>query len=324
MLKNKGKNVNTVAKNDSPLDSLLKVEEEKTSKNNFFLPISLYMEIIKARQTFLLLFTSYFAYLISAWPQIELLNSIWLLLSMFLAISGSTMLNMYIDRDIDKIMERTKHRALPSGKISEKTVLAHGIVFTIAGITVAGFTLNYIVTILIFLGAFFNVVIYTLWLKRRTHFSIIFGGVGGGIPAITGRAVVTGNIDLIGILMGIFIFAWIPLHFLTLALIPKNVAGYRKAGVPMWPVVRSKKETIIIITVSALVSTFAAIGTSIVLQINLVTLILTMILGAYFIVLSIWNLIKPTEKLTWRLFKQASMFMAGAFLLWFLGVVFQL
>ena len=80
--------------------------------------------------------------------------------------------------------------------------------------------------------------------------------------------------------------------------------------------------SMIIITVSALVSTFAAIGTSIVLQINLVTLILTMILGTYFIVLSIWNLVKPTEKLTWRLFKQASMFMAGAFLLWFLGVVF--
>lgn len=321
MLRNKQKNATVVAEQDSSLEPLLNVEKESSSRN-FFLPVSLYMELIKGRQTFLLIFTSYFAYLISAWPSVQLNDSLWLLLSMFLAVSGSTMLNMYIDRDIDKKMERTKHRALPSGKISKRTVLGHGIVFTVTGIVVAGLTLNYVTTILIFLGAFFNVVIYTLWLKRRTHFSIIFGGIGGGIPAITGRVVVTGKIDLIGVLMGLFIFAWIPLHFLTLALIPKNVEGYKRAGVPMWPVVRSKKETIIIITISALISTFAAIGTSFALQINLVTLILTTILGAYFVVLSVWNLIKPTEKLTWSLFKQASMFMAGAFLLWFLGVVF--
>jgi len=310
-------------KHENTEDEEIEVRSGIRLIRSFFLPFSLYLELIKARQTFLLVFTSFFAYLISAWPEIQVADSLWLLFSMFTAVSGSTLLNMFFDREIDKKMERTKNRALPSGKVSAKTVVAHGIFLTSVGIITAGLFLNIIVMVLIFLGFFFNVVIYTIWLKRRTHFSIIFGGIGGGIPAITGRAVVTGNVDLIAVLLGVFVFAWIPLHFLTLALIPKNIEGYKAAGVPMWPVVRGKKETIIIITISALISTGASIAISIVLKIHLATLILTILLGTYFIIMSIWNLIKPTEKLTWRLFKQASIFMAGAFLLWFLGVVFS-
>ncbi|MHA1201263.1 MAG: protoheme IX farnesyltransferase [Candidatus Heimdallarchaeaceae archaeon] len=294
-------------------------EEKVRTTSDRFLSLRLYLGLIKEKQTVLLVFTSILAYLISAYPTISLSDSLWLLFSMFLAVSGITLLNMYIDRDIDKIMERTKDRALPSGKISPLSVLGHGMLYTVLGILFAGVFLNITAMTIIFLGFFFDIVIYSLWLKRRTRFSIIFGGIAGGLPAIAGRVVFTGHIDLIGILMGIFILSWIPLHILTLALLPKTLEGYRNAKVPMWPVVRSEKETIIVITISALISSLTAIAISILLNIHIVTTIVVVVAGFIIIGLSIVNLIKPKEKTTKFIFMSASLFMVIAFILWFVG-----
>ncbi len=296
-------------------------EEKVKNTDNRFLSLRLYLGLIKEKQTILLVFTSVLAYLISAYPTISLSDSLWLLFSIFLAVSGTTLLNMYIDRDIDKIMERTKDRALPSGKASPLSVVGHGILYTVSGILFAGVFLNITVMIIIFLGFFFDIVIYSMWLKRRTRFSIIFGGIAGGLPAIAGRVVFTGQIDLIGILMGIFILSWIPLHILTLALLPKTLEDYKNAEVPMWPVVRSKKETIIVITISALISSLTTIAISILLNIYIVITIVVVFAGLIIIGLSIMNLIKPTEKTTKLIFMSASLFMVIAFLLWFIGKV---
>ncbi|MCK4895982.1 MAG: protoheme IX farnesyltransferase [Candidatus Heimdallarchaeota archaeon] len=296
-------------------------EEKVRTTNDRFLPLRLYLGLIKEKQTIVLVFTSVLAYLISAYPTISLSDCLWLLFSMLLAVSGTTLLNMYIDRDIDKKMERTKDRALPSGKISPLSVLGHGILYTVSGIVFAGIFLNITAMVIIFLGFFFDIVIYSMWLKRRTHFSIIFGGIAGGLPAIAGRVVFTGQVDLIGILMGIFILSWIPLHILTLALLPKTLEGYKNADVPMWPVVRSKKETIIVITISSLISSLTAIAISMLLNIYIVITIVVVFSGFIMIGLSIMNLINPTDKTTKLLFMSASMFMVIAFLLWFIGKV---
>lgn len=296
-------------------------EEKVGTTNDRFLHLRLYLGLIKEKQTILLVFTSMLAYLISAYPTISLSDSLWLLFSMFLAVSGTTLLNMYIDMDIDKKMERTKDRALPSGKISPLSVLGHGLLYTVSGILFAGVFLNLTAMIIIFLGFFFDIVIYSMWLKRRTHFSIIFGGVAGGLPAIAGRVVFTGRIDLIAILMGVFILSWIPLHILTLALLPKTLEGYKNAEVPMWPVVRSKKETIVVITISSLISSITAIVISMLLDIYIVIKVLTVLIGLIMIGLSIMNLIKPTDKNTKIIFVSASIFMVIAFLLWFVGIV---
>ncbi|MHA1347131.1 MAG: UbiA family prenyltransferase [Candidatus Heimdallarchaeaceae archaeon] len=157
--------------------------------------------------------------------------------------------------------------------------------------------------------------------KRRTCFSIIFGGVTGGLPAIAGRVVFTGKIDLVAILLGIFILAWVPLHILALALLPETLEGYKNAEVPMWPVVRSKKETIIVTTISSLISSITAITTSLLLDIHIVINILVILAGLIMIGLSMMNLIKPTEKTTKIIFISASIFMVLAFLLWFIGVI---
>ncbi len=296
------------------------LQNSKEHGSNFFMPLSIYFELIKLKQTFLLVFTSFFAYLISAYPTISWIDSIWLLFSMFLAVSGSTLLNMYIDRDIDKIMERTHDRPLPAGKVSHKTVLAHGILFSVVGILAAGLFLNIITMLAIFAGFFFDVVVYSIWLKRKTKLSILFGGIAGGLPAIAGRAVVIGTIDWISILMGLFILTWIPLHILTLSLLPKNLKGYSNANVPMWPVVSGKKQTMLVITISAMICMGTAILLSWLLSINMIVFIILIILSVGITSFAVINLIIPSEKITWTIFKLASMFMALAFILWLIGV----
>jgi protoheme IX farnesyltransferase len=286
------------------------------------LSFSTYSDLIKSKQTFLLLYTAIFTYLISAWASgLDLMKFIWFTIGLFFAISGSTLLNMYIDRDIDALMERTKDRPLPSRRVPPSTVLKHGILFTAAGTLAVGVFVNFFTMTVVFLGFFFDVVVYSLMLKRRTRLSIIFGGVAGGLPAIAGRTAVIGTIDLTAILIGLFVFCWIPLHILTLALLPKNLEGYKNAGVPMWPVVSSQTQTIRVVTVSAILSASIIVLSGIILEINLLVL-LPLILFCLFILFQAFaNLKQPSHERAFRIFKLASIFMAFAFLWLFVGVV---
>lgn len=286
--------------------------------------LSIYGELIKAKQTMLLLYTGIFSYFITIVDSSIAFNWIdflFLLISLFLAISGSTVLNMYIDRDIDAIMERTKDRALPSGKVSPSFALINGIVLTFLGVLIAYLTLGWLTALIIFLGFFFDVVIYTIWLKRRTKFSIIFGGVAGGLPAMAGRVVILGSIDWVGLMFLLFILTWIPVHLLTLALIPKNYDGYKAAGVPMWPVVSSKNQTMRVIAIGAFASSLVLYESAQILNANAVIRIIIAICCAVLLILVIKNLIKPTNKLTFSIFKIASVYMLIGFLLLFLGVL---
>jgi protoheme IX farnesyltransferase len=288
-----------------------------TTTPHFFL----YGELIKSKQTFLLLYTTFFAYLITAWTSgFNFYIFMWINVGVFFAVSGSTMLNMYIDRDIDALMERTKDRVLPSGKIPPSTVLKHGILFTVAGIISIGIFVNLLTMIVVFLGAFFDVLVYSIWLKRRTRYSIIFGGIAGGLPALAGQTAAAGVINLSGILMGLFVLCWIPLHILTLALIQKNLESYRSANVPMWPAV-NRRQSVKVITVSAIVCVLVIALTGLSLQIHLLVLLPLFLFSLYILRLSLFNLRTPTHQRTFKIFKMASMLMALAFLWLFIGVV---
>ncbi|MHA2220189.1 MAG: UbiA family prenyltransferase, partial [Candidatus Hodarchaeales archaeon] len=171
----------------------------------------------------------------------------------------------------------------------------------------------------VFLGAFFDVVVYSILLKRRTRYSIIFGGIAGGLPALAGQTAVTGDINLSGILMALFVLCWIPLHILTLALLPKNLEGYRNAEVPMWPVV-NQNQSVKVITLSAILSVWLIAITGIILGIHLFILVPLFVFMFHIFRESIINLRTPTQKRTFKIFKMASMLMALAFLWLFIGV----
>ncbi|HDZ19330.1 hypothetical protein LCGC14_1016550 [marine sediment metagenome] len=287
--------------------------------------ISLNGELIKTKQTFLLLYTSVFAFFITAveFPGVYTWDElVFVTLSLFLAISGTTALNMYLDRDIDAIMERTKNRPLPSGKLKPSTVLQNGIFLVIVGMLIAILTLNLLTVFIIFLGFFFDVVIYTILLKRRTKLSILFGGIAGGLPALAGRTVIIGVIDVTGLLFLFFILAWIPVHILTIALIPRNFNGYRKAKIPMWSVVSTEKKTMRIIAIGAFFTSIILYENARHLQVNGIIRIIIGICCFFLMVLVMRNLMKPSNKLTFLIFKVASLFMIIGFLLLYLGVVF--
>jgi len=288
--------------------------------------LTLFGELIKARQTILLVYTGVFTYLItvaSLAVEINWFNLLHLAISLYLAVSGITILNMYIDRDIDAIMERTKDRPLPSGKVTASAVLTFGTIFTVLGIFLAFLTLNWLAALIVFLGFFFDVVIYSIWLKRRTKYSIIFGGIAGGLPAWAGRVAITGSLDWIGFLLLIFILTWIPVHILTIALIPRNFEGYKKAKVPMWPIVSSQAQTMRVIAISAFLSSVALYEAARLLGANWIIRIIWGVLSLIIIILSIKSLIKPTNKLTFLIFKIASLYMVLGFLLVFLGVILR-
>ena len=270
-----------------------------------------------------MLYTAIFAYLITVVELSQPFNwfdFVFLLLSLFLAISGATVLNMYFDRDIDAIMERTKDRPLPSGKVSASTVLINGIVLTSLGIFIAFLTLGWLTGLVIFFGFFFDVVIYTIWLKRRTKFSIIFGGIAGGLPAMAGRIVVLGYFDEVGMEFLLFILAWIPVHILTLALLPKNFDGYKKAKIPMWPVVSSEKQTMRVIALGAVVSFMTLYRIAHLLKASAIIRIIIFICDLLLLFLVVKNLVKPSNKRTFTIFKIASLFMIVGFLLLYLGL----
>jgi protoheme IX farnesyltransferase len=219
-------------------------------------------------------------------------------------------------------MERTKDRPLPSGKVKTTTVVVIGILLTIVGMLIAVFTLNWLTALIIFFGFFFDFVVYSIFLKRRTKFSIIFGGIAGGLPAWAGRTAILGSLDWIGFLFLIFILAWIPVHILTLALIPRNFEGYKDAGVPMWPVVSSKTQTMRVIAIGAFVSSLALYEAARQLGANGFIRIIWGICCLVMFVLVIKSLIKPSNKITFIIFKIASLYMLLGFLIVFLGVIF--
>ena len=296
--------------------------QTSTSSFNLLIPITAYVELIKGKQTFLLVYTTFFAYLVSAWPNmINPFTLAWLLVAMVLAVSGTTMLNMYIDRDIDAVMPRTKKRPLPSGRAHPRTVLAHGIILTVLGIGLAGWFVNIITMIVIFLGFFFDVIVYSTWLKRRTKYSIIFGGIAGGLPAMAGRTAVINSVDLIAILFLLFVLAWIPLHILTIALLPHAYEGYKAANIPMWPIASGPVQTYRVVALSAVISSITIFAAGWLLKVHWLALVPMGITSGLLIYLSFKNLVHPSEQTTFRIFKGASAYMAIAFLMLFLGVL---
>ena len=293
---------------------------------NFKNILTLFGELIKARQTILLVYTGVFTYLITAVSlavEINWFNLLHLAISLYLAVSGTTVLNMYIDKDIDAIMERTKDRPLPSGKVTASAVLTFGTIFTVLGILLAFLTLNWLAALIVFFGFFFDVVVYSIWLKKRTKYSIIFGGIAGGLPAWAGRVAITGSLDWIGFLLLIFILTWIPVHILTIALIPRNFEGYKKAKIPMWPIVSSQAQTMRVIAIGAFLSSVALYEAARLLGANWIIRIIWGVMSLFIIILSVKSLIKPTNKLTFLIFKVASLYMLLGFLLVFLGVIFR-
>jgi heme o synthase len=150
-------------------------------------------------------------------------------------------INMWYDRDIDAIMRRTRNRPIPAGRIQPGPALGFGVTLAVGSVLVMGLAVNLPAALILALSICFYVFVYTVWLKRRTPQNIVIGGAAGAFPPVIGWAAVTGSVDLIPLVMFAIVFVWTPPHFWSLALWAND--DYRRAGVPMLPVVAGAKET---------------------------------------------------------------------------------
>ena len=150
-------------------------------------------------------------------------------------------INMWYDRDIDAVMRRTRLRPIPAGRIEPGAALGYGITLAVGSVIVMGLAVNHMAAGLLALSIGFYVFVYTMWLKRRTPQNIVIGGAAGAFPPVIGWAAVTGSVDLIPLLLFAIIFIWTPPHFWSLALFSND--DYRRAKVPMLPVVAGGKAT---------------------------------------------------------------------------------
>ena len=200
-----------------------------------------YVTLTKPRIMLLILITAYgaMAYAADGLPDLRL--TVVTLVGLGLSSGGAAALNHYFDRDLDALMARTATRPIPAGRVSPESALGFGIGLIAGSFAVLAMNVNMLTAWLALGGALFYVIVYTVWLKRRTPQNIVIGGAAGAVPPLVGWAAVTGEIGLPAIFMFALIFYWTPPHFWALSLLAKD--DYARAGIPMLPVVRGERET---------------------------------------------------------------------------------
>ncbi len=199
-----------------------------------------YFALLKPRVMSLVVFTG-FAGLVVAPGTLHPVLAAVAVLCIAVGAGAAGAVNMWCDRDIDAVMQRTRNRPIPTGRVAPAEALAFGVVLSLLSVMLMGLALNWAAAALLALANAFYVFVYTLWLKRRTPQNIVIGGAAGAFPPMIGWAAVTGTVSLESIVLFLIIFMWTPPHFWALALYREG--DYAKAGVPMLPVVAGKEAT---------------------------------------------------------------------------------
>jgi protoheme IX farnesyltransferase len=198
--------------------------------------------------------------------QPEWLTVLLVMVGGYLMAGGANAVNMYLDRDIDDRMARTRLRPIPGGRMAATAVLAFGLALAVAATWLLATFVNVLTATLALAGFYFYVFVYTRWLKRATPQNIVIGGAAGAFPPLVGWAAVTGSVDLTALYLFLIIFYWTPPHFWALALLKQ--VDYGRAGVPMAPNVWGERETmdqmlwytVLLVALTLLPATYGAFG----------------------------------------------------------------
>ena len=248
--------------------------------------------LTKPRIISLLLVTTVAPMFVAGRPGWALL--LWVTVGGYLMAGGANAVNMYLDRDIDDRMARTRLRPIPSGRMSARAVLAFGIALAVAATWLLAVFANVLAAALALAGFYFYVFVYTRWLKRSTPQNIVVGGAAGAFPPLVGWAAVTGEIGLLAVYLFLIIFYWTPPHFWALAL--NKQTDYGNAGVPMAPLVWGERETmrqmlwytLILLPLTVLPVVFGALG--------VLYLVAATALGAVLL----WGVVRVMRAREWR------------------------
>lgn len=281
-----------------------------------------YYELTKPKIWYLLVFTAFAGALTASFVSHIVVHPItWFLIIAAVAAGSAAAdtLTGYNDRDIDAIMDRTKQRPIPSGRISPHNALAFGLILAAISMVLA-WLINIWAFALMGFGLFDNIIVYSKWLKRTSRTNIILGGFSGAAPALIGYvAVTTENIE-IGLIMAGIVFLWIPTHIWSLALHVRE--DYRKAGVPMLPVVSGEKKSVRIIAGTTLMMVLFSL-LPFFNHFGMIYLVTASVSGVIMLVLSIWLLFKPSERISWLIFKVTSPYLTTLFIAFIVDSLFR-
>ena len=289
-------------------------------KNNLLYTIKNYYELTKPNVWWLLVFTSIGAMIraggIGNEFHIENEIIVLVILSVTFGTAGAESISNYIDRDIDAIMNRTKNRPIPTGRIKAKKALLFGIILS-SGAIIFSFLIDYInefnffpiITFLMIFGLFDYIIIYSSILKRKTLLNIILGGFSGAVPALIGYTAVSKTLTVEGLLIATLVFLWIPAHIWSLSLKFKD--DYTSAKIPMLPVVMDLKTSIRLIALSSIL---LVVFSLLLYNIGTIYFVTAIISGIIVLVTSIQLVLNPTTQRAWKLFKITSPYLAIIFL----------
>lgn len=240
-----------------------------------------YFQLMKPRIILLLLITTVPAMILAE----TRLPSVWLVLAVLfggtLAAGSANAINCYLDRDIDEVMRRTRKRPLPSHQVTPDQALSFGFALGAISFFFLAIVVNVLAATLAMAAIAFYVLIYTLWLKRRTAQNIVIGGAAGAAPVLIGWAAVTGHVAAPALVMFAIIFVWTPPHFWALAMTYAD--DYARANVPMLPVVRTRAETLTQIVLYSLALFLVSLALVPVAEMGQIYLASAVILGAVFV-----------------------------------------
>jgi len=273
--------------------------------------IRAYVALTKPRIIVLLLIITVPAMVLAAGTIPSLALILVTLIGGTLAAGAANAMNMYLDRDIDQVMRRTRQRPLPKHKIEPEAALRFGFVLAAIAYAFLAITVNVLAAALALSAIAFYVFVYTMWLKRSTDQNIVIGGAAGAVPVLVGWAAVTGSVAMPAIVLFSVVFLWTPPHFWALALRMRD--DYAAAGVPMMPVVRGDDETrrqiflysLVLFGVTLVLIPIASMGP--------VYTATAVVLGGVFVYrcLQLWR--EPTDDQAWRVFKFSLLYLAGLF-----------
>jgi heme o synthase len=275
-----------------------------------------YGQLLKPKMTALLVFTAGVGMVVAAssrGPSLNASTLLWGLVAIFAGTTGCNAVTGYIDRDVDRLMERTRDRPLCTGRIhpaSSALVLGAGLLAV--GLLLSGLR-NPLALGFMAIGIADNVVIYSLWLKRTTRWNIVLGGVSGGMPVAFGWAYASGTIDLAAILLAALVILWTPTHIWSLALRYRD--DYARAGIPMLPVVTSEKTALrCMVSTGALLVPFSLALPWATRVAGFGYVVVALVFGIPLLALSVWLWLRPTPAGAWLVFKFSSPYLTVIFL----------
>ena len=217
------------------------ITSENQELNDYYLPTAGdYFSLLKPRVMSLVIFTAFIGLLVAP-GEIHPIIGFTAILCIAVAAGASGCLNMWYEADLDAKMKRTAGRPIPSGKIDPESALHFGVGLSVASVLTMGLLVNAVAAVLLTVTILFYVVVYTMWLKRRTAQNIVIGGASGAFPPMVAWAAVTGDVSLASVTLFAIIFMWTPPHFWALSLYACK--DYANAGIPMLPVVSGEKAT---------------------------------------------------------------------------------